>query len=430
MKFILTIITALFAVSVYGQTTDSKSLLESAKTSFNNRTVVDDDDYVFYSEIISMLTDVLEVDTENTEAMYYLGYAYSRLNSSDGKSMINMNLDLVLKSSEQFEKINKLTPHYEGEVVSLYPYLKLSSEWGSLAMSYLYNNKKDSAVWAFKEGQKRGGFERYVLEFNKMALDACSKNAILVSSGDITTISLWFLQNVEGYRKDVAVVDVNMLNTSWYSDYLSKNKIVAFDLPLQVMDTFDFYTEWSDSLVTIGDFSWIVSPSSYNAYMTRGDRLFMSLLTQNKFKRDLFFTIGIPREQMLSIEDYLSSVVVAGKFVAEKGVEQAYDDYKKSITDILKISEYLNMNNPDEIRLLYYFRLNCLMRINYYLDNKDMAKVKELTEIHDKYGKEDVFPYQNEHQSRIIKNIRYRINLIENRKHRLSEYKGKLACLC
>lgn len=42
------------------------------------------------------------------------------------------------------------------------------------------------------------------------------QNAIIVTKGDHTTFSLWYLQHVEGQRKDVVIIDSNLLAFDWY----------------------------------------------------------------------------------------------------------------------------------------------------------------------------------------------------------------------
>ncbi len=410
MKYYFTILLSLSLSLSYAQTTEYKILLDSAKTLFKSTSNLSQKeiDEFDYNKIANLLGQVLTLNPESAEAHYYLGYTYSRINSRDGRGIIGMNLNTLYKTSEHIEKVIELSPKYTGEIAVLDPYSKLTAEWGSMAMYYWYKGEADSAIWAFMEGKKRGGFSDFVLQTCRMILTNCETNSILISQGDNFTFPLWYLQIVEKYRLDVSLVDISLLNTIWFPKFLHKTKSVAFNESMDVIDTLEHST-WKDSTININEFTWLVKPSYADNYLLRGDKVFLSLLRANNFERKITFTAAFSEEDMLSLHDYTIDKVILREYRKYRNLELNYNDYVKYITMALKLSKHLNLNSKDDHLAFENIRYNAFRRIYYLMEAGENSKAKALLKLVDKYADERKYPYCTENGKEFYDNLKLKL---------------------
>ena len=129
---------------------------------------------------------------------------------------------------ERLNQLAELNPKFKTIVGPIE--VKASNEY---LLSFLdlriYQNEEEAS----KEIIKGLYPDLYIAEA-KNYLNSCSKNAILFTNGDNDTYPLLYVQSKYGYRTDVLVVNLSLLNTERYTNSLRETIIDAPGLPLSI----------------------------------------------------------------------------------------------------------------------------------------------------------------------------------------------------
>jgi hypothetical protein len=199
-------------------------------------------------------------------------------------------------------------------------------------------------------------------------LTSCAPNAILFTYADNDTYPLWYIQEVEGVRPDVRIVNLSLLGTDWYIRQMKQKMNNSEPLPIsmnndkfkagvrdviyyndakiagpvELKEVFDFITSESkesmvqyqsgesanylptknfkmtvnaDDVVKYGTVpadkkGQIVPEMDWTypgKYVTKDNLAMMDILAHNNWKRPVYFATTVPSDNMLGLDKYLYS---------------------------------------------------------------------------------------------------------------------------
>jgi hypothetical protein len=195
-------------------------------------------------------------------------------------------------------------------------------------------------------------------------LQSCKPDAIIFTGGDNDTFPLWYLQYVEGVRRDVRVVCLSLANTNWYLKQLKDTepygaKKVKFQMSDAQLDNIQ-PTQWEPHIISIPvsakaikeygvtDSSVIKNerisfnvPNTIQFGNVKGirvqDMAVLDIVTSNSWDRPIYFASTCSRDSYIGMDDYLKLEGLTYRFVPQKApVRSDYMDVSLMQKELLK----------------------------------------------------------------------------------------------
>ena len=181
-------------------------------------------------------------------------------------------------------------------------------------------------------------------------LQSCAPHAVLFTNGDNDTFPLWYLQDVEGVRRDIKVACLSLLNTNWYISNLKNSdpynvgtvKINLSDDEINKLSVM----QWENQTLTIpppdpamvrknqtefekfnidstvqrsGIVFTMKNTLKYGSVTAIRVQDFMikQIVMDNNWERPIYFAVSVPNDSKIGLDKYLQTEGMAQRLVPD-----------------------------------------------------------------------------------------------------------------
>ena len=415
---VLLVLVLLFATSLQTQEVDLKQFIASLrgqKARAIRQKAINDFKNGIYKETISLLKKAISENPDDAEIYYYLGCYLHYLCYDVGPRKYDEN-----KSNEILKYLSKaveLDPHYGNA------YYFIGVEHGLRSHFSMIEGNIDKTKMELRVGREKGGYPDWLIEYARNMLRACDSNAILFSGGDAETNPVWYLQFVENYRTDVAVIPLGLLNFTPFAAFV-KHGIKGFfdDVPIsfseeQILAMHSRKWKSKKIKVSISEIElqrlnipltknvmeWELKPDILRdsfELLSPSSTIIADIVKTNEWERPIYFSLGSPRNRRASLNSYLQLCGLTYRLLPVEAEEYGLSLNPQEIERVLLKSEsyhyFSDIKEHDMPRVsrifVHNYRAILFQLAAYYAELGNNKKALDILDKMKMYMPEDVFP--------------------------------------
>lgn len=197
-------------------------------------------------------------------------------------------------------------------------------------------------------------------DFARNMLVSLPPGTLLVTGGDNDTYPLWYLQAVEKEREDVAVLNINLLNTAPYLKHLlERRRDFPLGIPYEQLDELR-PIHWRDTTISIpapptsipglggvvsqDSIRFEVVPSLANKYLLVQDQVLLSIVRTNQWRRPIYVASTVSKSAVSWLAPYLQMEGLAQRVAPEPRPLETQETLKENL---LEKYRYRGYADPD-----------------------------------------------------------------------------------
>ncbi|MCK4576866.1 tetratricopeptide repeat protein [candidate division WOR-3 bacterium] len=369
-----------------------------------------------YPEAILLLEQAVSKNPDDAEIYYNLGY-YTHYLCYDSRPLSGFN---ERKSDEILEYLNKaisLNPMYGNA------YYFIGVEHGVRFLSAMIEGNIEKMRTEIQTGYEKKGYPDWLVEYVQNMLSSCAPNAILFTGGDPDTWATWYLQFIKGYRTDITVIPVGLLDRPGYAMVLKngfrdiipsvpiswsdeqilnmhpyKWKTKKIEIPIKKSELEKFNISLLDSIMEWELESNLSSDS--RTLLSAGRALLADIVETNNWERPIYFSVACPGLNKIGLDKYIQLCGLANRLLPIETEKYEIAINPQEIEAALLQSEsyqkFCNVKKFDIPRasaLLNNYQAVLLRLAKYYTEEGNINKARDILSKMDKYISESCFSF-------------------------------------